>query len=114
MSQLSGRTASAPPGELAEAQCNAATSILCCQDFAILCLITLPPANLVRNPIRKPRGATKAIIGQSRINHGWDFVEAQVLGKPQFTALLLHTLKKPNRINGAGEGNRTLISIPAF
>ena len=33
-------------------------------------MLLLPPANLVRNPIRKPRGATKAIIGQSRINHG--------------------------------------------
>jgi hypothetical protein len=58
-------------------QFNAAASILCYQDWAILCLITPPPVNIVRNPIRKPRGATKAIIGQSRINHGWDFVEAQ-------------------------------------
>ena len=52
-----------PPGKLPEAQCNAAASIVCCQDWAILCLITLLPANLVRNPIRKPRGATKAITG---------------------------------------------------
>jgi hypothetical protein len=32
------------------------------------------------------------------------------LPRSQFTALLLHTLRKPNEINGAGEGNRTLIS----